>query len=202
MSDPTLVSTHLRQALTDAAACAKAKYHAEVVRIERGLVLAQDGHVTLLADQHIAIVRSQARPGVEYIVNGSCSCHDFSRAPGGKCKHRYGYWLMRRAKELLKRRYNATYFHFDGETLQGIAEQRDDGIYFCPDDTTGYMPRWARVGKQHVAMGENLALGEAQENTAPILEQAASPQYPTKKEAMAEYAARKIAHAHQRYEAR
>jgi hypothetical protein len=196
MSQSIPVSEHLRQALSDAAACAIAKYPAEFLRIERGLDLALQGHVALLADQHIAIVRSQTRPGVEYSVNGQCSCHDFSRAPGGKCKHRYAYWFMRRAHELLADTYYAR-IDTPATTLYGTArKQTDDTWRFRSEQGTEIV---YDADSPALVLGGNIGIGAGQEREdLARWERFAQPQYADKSAAVAQYHARVAARKAQR----
>ena len=94
----------LRQALQrdttlrQLAAQAATRYAGEKARIDRGLVLALNGHVTVHADG-TARVQSGTDAEVVYTVNGHCDCPDSSRAPEGRCKHRWAKCLVKRAMQ-------------------------------------------------------------------------------------------------------
>ena len=94
----------LRQALQrdttlrQLAAQATTRYAGEKARIDRGLVLALNGHVTLHADG-TASVQSGTDAEVVYTVNGHCDCPDARRAPEGRCKHRWAKCLVKRATQ-------------------------------------------------------------------------------------------------------
>ena len=94
----------LRQALQrdttlrQLAAQATTRYAGEKARIDRGLVLALNGHVTIHADG-TASVQSGTDAEVTYTVNGHCDCPDASRAPEGRCKHRWAKCLVKRAQQ-------------------------------------------------------------------------------------------------------
>ncbi len=51
------------------------------------------------AAQHEYRVDSETEQGRYYRVNGTCSCPDYSRAPGHFCKHRLAVALVERAAE-------------------------------------------------------------------------------------------------------
>ena len=72
---------------------ALAQYPKEAARITRGHAIAVQGGVHL--DGHgLAAVQSQRHPETWYTVNGHCTCHDASRAPAGRCKHRWAKALL------------------------------------------------------------------------------------------------------------
>ena len=79
-------------------ATAKAKLPpACISRIDRARELVLAGHVELY-DDGTARVRSQTDGQTSYlVVNGTCACEDFPRAPEGLCKHRLAPRIARRA---------------------------------------------------------------------------------------------------------
>jgi hypothetical protein len=89
-------SVQFDTALRGLAAQAATRYAGEAARIDRGLVIALNGGVTLQADG-TALVQSQCHAEVVYTVNGHCDCQDASRAPDGRCKHRWAQTLTSRA---------------------------------------------------------------------------------------------------------
>jgi hypothetical protein len=70
------------------------------------------GDVELL-DGGKAKVASQSNGTTEYfVVNGTCECKDFPKAPQGFCKHRLAYGIHKRATALAK----ATLAQLDGQS--------------------------------------------------------------------------------------
>lgn len=97
--EPTLFDTAIRQA----AACARERYAGEEKRIERALLLALNGHVTVYPDS-TAIVRSERNPEVVYNVrHHHCDCPDWGNAPDGRCKHVVGVALVTIAQIAMER---------------------------------------------------------------------------------------------------
>ena len=78
----------LRQAVSEVAERAKAALPEAVNgRIEKAVAIVLNGDVDLLPDG-TATVASQRNGTTEYfVVNGTCSCPDFPKAPQGFCKH-------------------------------------------------------------------------------------------------------------------
>src|SRR5919201_6225097 len=76
-----------REAVAEIAAKAHEKLPECNGRIERAVKLVLAGDVELLADG-TATVASQASGGTAYhVVNGTCTCCDFEKAPHQFCKH-------------------------------------------------------------------------------------------------------------------
>lgn len=127
---------HFDDTLRSLATQATARYAGEQARIERGLLLALNGHVTLHADG-TATVRSGSDAEVGYTVaHGTCDCPDFSRAPDGRCKHRYGVCLVKkaqaqRARQSAKRiAYHASYHGTYGQAIR----DEQGAVWFHGDD--------------------------------------------------------------------
>lgn len=79
------------------AAQARMRYAGEQGRIDRGLVIALNGGVTLNADG-TADVQSASDPEIVYhVAHGTCDCPDFQRAPDGRCKHRFSVCVVKKA---------------------------------------------------------------------------------------------------------
>ena len=92
-----LIDTAIKQA----AACAREKYAGEEKRIDKGLVIALNGQVTLCPDG-TAQVRSDRDPEVFYTLRSTfCECPDWNNAPQGRCKHRWGAYFTRLAQAAL-----------------------------------------------------------------------------------------------------
>jgi hypothetical protein len=89
-----------RKAVAEVAAKASEKMPDSISRINAAVKLALAGDVDLLPDGG-AMVASRSKAGTEYfVVNGTCECADFARAPGNFCAHRRAYGLVVRANEL------------------------------------------------------------------------------------------------------
>ena len=87
------VNDDVTQALDRIRRQALAQYPREAGRITRGHAIAVRGGVHL--DGHgLAAVQSQRQPETWYTVNSHCACQDASRAPAGRCKHRWAKALM------------------------------------------------------------------------------------------------------------
>ena len=92
--------TAWRQAVAAIAAKAYEKLPACNGRIDSAVKLVLAGDVELLPDG-TALVASRSDASRRYTVNGSCTCQDYSRAPGHLCAHRLAYGIARRATELV-----------------------------------------------------------------------------------------------------
>ena len=105
VSDPAFEHTTrqaFRAAVDQVAARAKAALPECNGRVEKAVQIVLAGDVTLLPDGH-ARVASQCQGTVVYrIVNGTCDCPDFARAPSSWCKHRIAASIQRRALVLVK----------------------------------------------------------------------------------------------------
>jgi hypothetical protein len=95
----------LRQALQrdttlrQLAAQATTRYAGEKARIDRGLVLALNGHVTLHQDGTASVQSGTDAEVVYHVAHGTCDCPDASRATEGRCKHRWAKCLVKRAMQ-------------------------------------------------------------------------------------------------------
>jgi hypothetical protein len=90
-----------RTAVDQVAANAKSVLPECASRIDKAVALVLQGDVALLPDGH-ARVASQCHGTLVYrIVNGTCDCPDFSRAPSSWCKHRLAAGIQKRAMALL-----------------------------------------------------------------------------------------------------
>lgn len=130
-------------ALRQAADRARTRYAGEHRRIGRGLLIALNGGVELHADG-TASVRSDSNPEIRYhVASGVCDCPDCSRAPDGRCKHRFATCLVKKARQQ-GQRYFATYTAPDGIDHQGIATRTGQGWLFVAED--GLDPIFASSG--------------------------------------------------------
>ena len=149
------VNDQVAHALNQMRQQALAQYPKEAVRITRGHVIAVQGGVHL-DGCGLATVQSQRQPETWYTVNSHCPCPDASRAPQGRCKHRWAKALLVQALTHLAQysalpieglptpyafprwtKYEATYqgLESDGESVNGIAELLEPGLFvFWPTD--------------------------------------------------------------------
>src|SRR6266436_8963071 len=76
-------------------------------RIDKALQIVLSGSVELLPDDK-ARVGSQTNGTITYhLVDGTCDCRDFEKAPGHWCKHRVAYGIYKRARALAKEQLQA-----------------------------------------------------------------------------------------------
>ncbi len=123
---------HFDDTLRSLATQATARYPGEQARIERGLLLALNGHVTLHADG-TATVQSGSDAEVRYEVNGHCDCPDAARAPDGRCKHRWAKALVKRAS--LPKTYTRIAYYACLPTGHGLAIRDEQGrVWFISDE--------------------------------------------------------------------
>lgn len=99
---------------------AKTRYPGEQARIERGLLLALNGHVALLPDGTATVRSGKDAEVVYHVTRHSCDCADVTRAPDGRCKHRWSVAFVRKAARP-RVAYHATY---KGEHGQAIRDEQ------------------------------------------------------------------------------
>ena len=80
---------------------ATARYAGEHARIDRGLVLALNGHVTVNADGSSNVLSGSGAEVAYHVAHGACDCPDFTRAPDGRCKHRWAACLVKKATKAM-----------------------------------------------------------------------------------------------------
>jgi hypothetical protein len=89
-----------RSAVAEVAIKAKATLPECNGRVDSAVKIVLNGDVELLADGK-AKVASQSNGTTQYfVVNGTCECRDFPKAPSGWCKHRIAAGLHKRAVAL------------------------------------------------------------------------------------------------------
>src|SRR6266436_9117707 len=92
-----------RQAVADIAAKAKETLPECNGRVDSAVKIVLAGDVELLADGK-AKIASQSNGTTQYfVVNGTCECKDFPKAPSGWCKHRIAAGMQKRATALMQR---------------------------------------------------------------------------------------------------
>src|SRR5919108_5671769 len=88
-----------RDAVAEIADKAKARLPECGGRVDAAVKIVLAGDVELLADGTVKVA-SQSNGSTAYqVVNGTCTCRDFEKAPGQLCKHRLALGLARRAQE-------------------------------------------------------------------------------------------------------
>jgi hypothetical protein len=71
-------------------------------RVDKAVAIVLNGDVDLLPDGH-ARVASQCQGTIVYrIVNGTCDCPDFTRAPSHWCEHRIAAGIQKRAVQAVQ----------------------------------------------------------------------------------------------------
>jgi hypothetical protein len=96
-----------RAAVADIAAKAKETLPECTGRVDSAVKLVLAGDVELL-DEGQAKVASQANGTTQYlVVNGTCDCRDFLKAPSGWCKHRIAAGLAKRVTARLRAHLDA-----------------------------------------------------------------------------------------------
>src|SRR5207248_3648086 len=105
--------TAFREAVEEVAAHAREKLPSAVNgRIEAACKIVLQGDVELLPEDK-AKVGSQTNGTTSYhIVDGTCDCRDFEKAPEHWCKHRIAFGIYKRATALAKQKLEAA---VDGE---------------------------------------------------------------------------------------
>jgi hypothetical protein len=160
----TVTTVQFDTALRAMADRARTRYAGEAARIDRGLVIALNGGVTLHQDG-TASVQSCSNAEVVYTVHGHCDCPDASRAPEGRCKHRWAKCLVKRAQQQVaedraRNTYYATYYLDDDTTYQGTAQYLDGQGWVFRSAADDYTVAYADHAS--LVLGGNVAILEAQ----------------------------------------
>jgi hypothetical protein len=151
-------------ALRQMAERARTRYAGEAARIDRGLVIALNGGVTLHQDGTASVQSSSNAEVVYHVAHGTCDCPDFSRAPEGRCKHRFSVCLVKKAQqhvaeEQAAQTYYATYYA-EHATYQGTAQYLPAQGWVFRSDEDDFTLAYADCG--NLVLGGNVALLEAQ----------------------------------------
>jgi hypothetical protein len=119
-------------ALRTLAAQATTRYPDEQARIDRGLVLALNGHVTLHTDGTATVQSGTNGEGQYRVGHGICDCPDAGRAP--HCKHAWARCLVRKARKLAQPPTRIAY-HATLKGTHGQAMRDEQGrVWFQGDD--------------------------------------------------------------------
>jgi hypothetical protein len=95
-----------REAVAEIAAKAKETLPQCNGRVDKAVAIVLNGDVELLEGGK-AKVASQSNGTTQYfVVNGTCECKDFPKAPSGWCKHRIAAGMQKRAQALVQRKLN------------------------------------------------------------------------------------------------
>src|SRR3989442_5916146 len=85
-----------RQAVADIAAKAKETLPQCGGRVDSAVKIVLAGDVELLADDTAKVASQSNGTTAYFVVNGTCECKDFPKAPSGWCKHRIAAGLAKR----------------------------------------------------------------------------------------------------------
>ena len=105
-----------RTAVAEIAEKAKAALPECNGRVDSAVKIVLAGDVELLADGKAKVASQSNGTTAYHIVNGSCDCKDFPRAPQGFCKHKLAYGLYKRAYPLAKAKLEAATAPQNGHT--------------------------------------------------------------------------------------
>ena len=73
-------------------------------RVEKAAAIVLNGDIELLPDGKAKVASQSNGTTTSFVVNGSCECRDFPKAPQGFCKHRIAYGIHKRAMALAKQK--------------------------------------------------------------------------------------------------
>ena len=71
-------------------------------RVEKAVAIVLNGDVDVQADGTARVASQSNGTTAYFVVNGSCECKDYPKAPQGFCKHRLAYGIHKRAYTLAK----------------------------------------------------------------------------------------------------
>src|SRR5215831_12930571 len=93
-----------REAVAEIAEKAKAALPECNGRVEKAAAIVLNGDVELLPDGKAKVASQSNGSTVYFVVNGTCECPDFTKAPQNFCKHRIAAGIHKRAYALAKQR--------------------------------------------------------------------------------------------------
>jgi hypothetical protein len=96
-----------REAVAEIADKAKATLPQCNGRVEKAVAIVLNGDVTLLEDGKARVASQSNGTTAYFVVNGTCECRDFAKAPSGWCKHRIAAGMAKRATPLAKAKLDA-----------------------------------------------------------------------------------------------
>src|SRR5712691_9794559 len=107
IADPTFENparTAWHDVFAEIAEKAKATLPDCIGRVDSAVKIVLAGDVELLPDGTAKVASQSRGETVYHIVNGSCNCPDYAKAPSNWCKHRIAAGLAKRAYALAKQR--------------------------------------------------------------------------------------------------
>ena len=96
-----------REAVAEIADKAKATLPQCNGRVERAVKIVLAGDVELLPDGKAKVASQSNGTTAYFVVNGTCECRDFAKAPSGWCQHRIAASMAKRAYPLAKAKLDA-----------------------------------------------------------------------------------------------
>ena len=96
-----------RQAVADIAAKAKKTLPQCGARVDSAVKSVLAGDVELLADGTAKVASQSNGTTAYFVVNGTCECKDFPKAPSGWCKHRIAAGLAKRVAARVRAQLDA-----------------------------------------------------------------------------------------------
>jgi hypothetical protein len=122
-----------REAVAEIAEKAKATLPECNGRVDSAVKIVLAGDVELLADG-TAKVASQSHGQTSYhIVNGSCDCKDYSKAPSNWCKHRIAAGMAKRAYPLAKSKLEAATAKQNGSSTLSVEQPQGEAVSTLPE---------------------------------------------------------------------
>src|SRR6266849_5448020 len=92
-----------REAVAEIAEKAKATLPQCNGRVDKAVAIVLNGDVELLEGGKAKIASQSSGTTQYFVVNGTCECKDFPKAPSGWCKHRIAAGMQKRATGLVQR---------------------------------------------------------------------------------------------------
>jgi hypothetical protein len=162
----TTTNVTFATALRTLATQAITRYPGEQARIDRGLILALNGHAIPLELGTYSVL-SSCDAEVHYCVTrGHCDCPDAPQAPDGRCKHRWAVALVRRAHRLTT--YPRIAYHATYKSEHGMAIRDEQGRVWFQGDNDVLVelfdvdrPHLQLHGRLDVSAAARMADGEA-----------------------------------------
>ena len=116
-----------RDAVSEIAEKAKATLPECNGRVDKAVAIVLAGDVELLPDGKAKVASQSNGTTAYFVVNGTCECKDFAKAPSGWCKHRIAAGLAKRAYPLAKVKLGAATAPQNGLTERQPAPEQPSG---------------------------------------------------------------------------
>jgi hypothetical protein len=121
-------------ALRSLATRAAQRYPGEQARIDRGLVLALNNHVTLHPDGTATVQSGSNQEVVYYVGHGQCDCPDAGRPTTLYCKHVWSACLVKKAMRSLNTPQKRIAYHAEYQGQYGQAIRDEAGLVWFHAD--------------------------------------------------------------------